>query len=62
MKPFETTDELYTCLFSDGRPVEVLAKAMSIVEVMSPFSQGALKRWARWSGVPMRFSAYSPST
>ncbi|MFA6561384.1 MAG: ThuA domain-containing protein [Verrucomicrobiia bacterium] len=32
MKSFETTDELYTCLFTDGRPVEVLAKATSKVE------------------------------
>ncbi|MBI5820808.1 MAG: ThuA domain-containing protein [Verrucomicrobia bacterium] len=32
MKSFETTDELYTCLFTDGRPVEVLAKATSKVD------------------------------
>ncbi len=32
MKSFETTDELYTCLFTNGRPVEVLAKAASKVE------------------------------
>jgi type 1 glutamine amidotransferase len=32
MKSFETTDELYTCLFPDGRPVEILATAMSKVE------------------------------
>lgn len=32
MKSFETTDELYTCLFTNGRPVEVLAKATSKVE------------------------------
>jgi type 1 glutamine amidotransferase len=29
---FTTTDELYTCLYPDGRPVEVLATAMSVVE------------------------------
>jgi len=32
MKSFVTMDELYTCLFPDGRPVEVLANAMSKVE------------------------------
>ncbi|MFA5193380.1 MAG: ThuA domain-containing protein [Verrucomicrobiia bacterium] len=32
MKPFETADELYTCLLTNGRPVEVLAKATSIVD------------------------------
>lgn len=32
LKPFETTDELYTCLFPDGRPVEILARATSKVE------------------------------
>lgn len=32
MKPFETTDELYTCLLTEGPPVEVLAKAASIVD------------------------------
>lgn len=32
MKSFETTDELYTCLFTDGRPIEVLAKATSKVD------------------------------
>jgi type 1 glutamine amidotransferase len=32
MKSFETVDELYTCLFAEGRPVEVLATAMSKVE------------------------------
>ncbi len=32
MKSFETTDELYTCLFTNGRPVEVLAKATSKVD------------------------------
>ena len=32
MKSFETTDELYTCLFTSGRPVEVLAKATSKVD------------------------------
>lgn len=32
MKSFETTDELYTCLYASGRPVEVLASAMSKVE------------------------------
>jgi type 1 glutamine amidotransferase len=32
MKPFETTDELYTCLLTSGRPVEVLAKAISKVD------------------------------
>lgn len=32
MKSFETSDELYTCLLTDGRPVEVLAKAASIVD------------------------------
>jgi len=32
MKSFETTDELYTCLFTTGRPVQVLATAMSKVE------------------------------
>lgn len=32
MKSFETIDELYTCLLQDGRPVEVLATAMSKVE------------------------------
>ena len=32
MQSFETTDELYTCLFPDGRPVEVLATATSKVE------------------------------
>lgn len=32
MKPFETVDELYTCLYPDGRPVEVLATAVSVVE------------------------------
>jgi len=32
MKPFETTDELYTCLLSDGRPIEVLATAASKVD------------------------------
>jgi type 1 glutamine amidotransferase len=32
MKPFETTDELYTCLLTEGPPVEVLAKAVSIVD------------------------------
>ena len=32
LKSFVTTDELYTCLFPDGRPVEVLASAMSTVE------------------------------
>lgn len=32
MKPFDTTDELYTCLYPDGRPVEVLATARSKVE------------------------------
>ena len=29
---FETTDELYTCLLTSGPPVEVLAKATSIVD------------------------------
>ncbi len=29
---FTTTDELYTCLYPSGRPVEVLATAMSVVE------------------------------
>lgn len=32
MKSFETADELYTCLFTSGRPVEVLAKATSTVD------------------------------
>ena len=32
MKPFETTDELYTCLLTSGPPVEVLAKATSKVD------------------------------
>lgn len=32
LKSFETVDELYTCLLTDGGPVEVLAKAMSKVE------------------------------
>ncbi|MDD4869378.1 MAG: ThuA domain-containing protein [Kiritimatiellae bacterium] len=32
MKSFVTTDELYTCLLTNGPPVEVLAKAMSKVE------------------------------
>jgi uncharacterized protein len=32
MKSFETIDELYTCLLTDGPPVEVLAKAKSKVE------------------------------
>jgi hypothetical protein len=32
MKSFETTDELYTCLLTGGRPVEVLAKATSKVD------------------------------
>jgi uncharacterized protein len=32
LKPFETTDELYTCLLTDGPPIEVLAKATSKVE------------------------------
>ena len=32
MKSFETTDELYTCLFTSGRPIEVLANATSKVD------------------------------
>jgi type 1 glutamine amidotransferase len=32
MKSFQTVDELYTCLYTEGRPVEVLATAMSKVE------------------------------
>jgi uncharacterized protein len=32
LKTFETTDELYTCLYSSGRPIHVLATAMSKVE------------------------------
>ena len=32
MKSFETIDELYTCLLTNGPPVEVLAKAKSKVE------------------------------
>lgn len=32
LKPFETSDELYTCLLTDGPPVEVLAVAASVVD------------------------------
>ena len=32
LKPFETSDELYTCLLTKGPPVEVLATATSKVE------------------------------
>ena len=32
MKPFETTDELYTCLFKDGPPVQVLVTAESKID------------------------------
>jgi type 1 glutamine amidotransferase len=32
MQPFETHDELYTCLLTSGPPVEVLATAKSIVD------------------------------
>jgi len=32
MKPFETTDELYTCLLTSGPPVAVLATATSVVD------------------------------
>lgn len=32
MKPFTTNDELYTCLLTDGRPVEILATATSKVD------------------------------
>lgn len=32
LKPFETTDELYTCLLTEGRPVEVLAQATSKID------------------------------
>jgi len=32
LKPFDTVDELYTCLLTSGPPVEVLATAKSIVD------------------------------
>lgn len=32
LKPFETTDELYTCLLTEGRPIEVLARATSKID------------------------------
>lgn len=32
LKPFETTDELYTCLLTSGPPVETLATATSVVD------------------------------
>ena len=32
MQSFETTDELYTCLFTDGPPVQVLATATSKID------------------------------
>jgi len=32
LKPFETIDELYTCLLTNGRPVDVLATATSKID------------------------------